>query len=84
MRAMTKKMESGDETDQAINKVLHNLVSNVLVGFNPNSSPDDPNLTKTAKLELRNSALIYELATCLPFVKIAPGRYLVGTEIRAI
>ena len=28
--------------------------------------------------------MIYELATCLPFVKLESGRYLVGTEIRAI
>jgi len=28
--------------------------------------------------------LIYELATCLPFVKIKQGIYLVGTEIRSI
>ena len=28
--------------------------------------------------------MIYELATCLPFVKLSPGRYIVGTEIRSI
>ena len=28
--------------------------------------------------------MIYELATCLPFVKLSTGRYLVGTEVRQI
>lgn len=51
--------------------------------FDPNAK-EDPNMTKTQKLERKNSGLIYELATCLPFVKIAAGRYLVGTEVRAI
>lgn len=37
MRAMTQKMQKGDETDQAIQKVLSNLVQNVLVDFDPNA-----------------------------------------------
>lgn len=47
MRAVTQKFEKGDETDQAIKKVLHNLVTNVLSNFDPNNNVEnDPNLTK--------------------------------------
>ena len=77
-------MEKGDETDLAIKKVLENLVKHVLTDFNPNSNDQDLKLTPKQQLERKNQALIYELATILPFVKLAAGRYLVGTEIRSI
>ena len=83
MKNLTKKMENGDETDRAIHKVLTNLVTTYLKNFNPNADLDT-NLTYDQKLEQENQHLIYELATCLPFVKLAPGSYLVGTEIRSI
>ena len=38
------------------------------------------------KLEKQNQRLIYELATCLPLVKVydTDGMYLVGTEFKKI
>ena len=85
MRSLSLKMQKGDETDQAIQKVLQNLVKNFLDLYNPDSlNESNQNLTQTQKLEQKNQSLIYELATCLPFVKIAPGKYLVGTDIRYI
>lgn len=76
-------MQAGDELDQAITKVLANLVNSVLIGFDPNAEENE-NMSAHQKLEHRNQAIIYQLATCLPFIKIATGRYLMGTEIRAI
>lgn len=64
--------------------MLQNLVNNYLIGFDPNAVDNDPNLIEEQKLEKKNQNLIYELATCLPFVKIKQGVYLVGTEIRPI
>ena len=84
MRATTMKMSKGDETDQAIQKVLYNLVNHFLTDFDPDSVENDENLTMDQKLEKKNQSLIYELATCLPFVKLETGRYLVGTEVRSI
>ena len=84
MRATTLRMAKGDETDQAIQKVLHNLVNNYLTEYDPDSVENDQNLTMEQKLEKKNQSLIYELATCLPFVKLETGRYLVGTEVRSI
>ena len=84
MRATTMRMSKGDETDQAIQKVLHNLVNNYLTEYDPDSVENDQNLTMDQKLEKKNQSLIYELATCLPFVKLETGRYLVGTEVRSI
>jgi len=83
LRTLTQKMKGGDETDLAIQKVLHNLVQHVLVDFDPNNT-DLSNLTPTQRLEKRNQQLIYELATCLPFVKLATGKYLIGSEVRMI
>ena len=82
MRATTLRMAKGDETDQAIQKVLQNLVNHYLTDFDPDEVESDQNLTVDQKLEKKNQSLIYELATCLPFVKLSPGRYLVGTEVR--
>ena len=42
MRAMTLKMDSNDELDMAIKKVLANLVNHVLIGYNPNSTNTEP------------------------------------------
>ena len=85
LRSVTKRMSRGDETDQAIQKVLRNLVNDFLTSYDPEKKfEDDPNLTKGQKIEKKNQVLIYELATCLPFVKLAAGRYLVGTELRYI
>ena len=83
LRTLTQKMKGGDETDLAIQKVLHNLVQHVLVDFDPNNT-DYSNLTPTQRLEKRNQQLIYELATCLPFVKLTAGKYLIGSEVRQI
>lgn len=83
LRTLTQKMKGGDETDLAIQKVLHNLVQHVLVDFDPNNT-DLSNLTPTQRLEKRNQQLIYELATCLPFVKLTTGKYLIGSEVRMI
>ena len=44
------------------------------------SSPRD----QAKNLERQNQHLKEELATCLPFCKVAPGQYLIGTEIRKI
>ena len=84
MRATTLRMAKGDETDQAIQKVLQNLVNHYLTDFDPDEVENDTKLTIDQRLEKKNQSLIYELATCLPFVKLAPGRYLVGTEVRSI
>ena len=70
MRSTTLKMAKGDETDQAIQKVLQNLVNNYLTDYDPSAVDNDPNLTTTQKLDKKNQNLIYELATCLPFVKL--------------
>lgn len=43
MRSTTLKMSLGDETDQAINKVLQNLVNNFLTNL---GLDNDANLTK--------------------------------------
>ena len=51
MRSTTLRMSKGDECDQAIQKVLQNLVNNYLIGFDPNSVDNDPNLTEEQKLE---------------------------------
>lgn len=84
MRATTLRLAKGDETDQAIQKVLQNLVNHYLTDFDPDEVESDQNLTVDQKLEKKNQSLIYELATCLPFVKLSTGRYLVGTEVRQI
>ena len=34
--------------------------------------------------EKKNQTLVYEMAACLPFVKIGENKYLLGTEIRQI
>ena len=54
MRSLTKKMAKGDEVDQAITKVLNNLVRNFLIGYDPNATENDANLTKAQKLEKKN------------------------------
>ena len=51
----------------------------MLIDFDPNVTENDPNLTEKQKNEKINQHLIYELATCLPYVKLSAGRYLVGT-----
>ena len=84
MRATTLRMAKGDETDQAIQKVLQNLVNHYLTDFDPDEVENDTKLTIDQRLEKKNQSLIYELATCLPFVKLSTGRYLVGTEVRQI
>ena len=46
LHSVTRRMSRGDETDRAIQKVLTNLVNNVLTGCDPdNNFNDDPNLT---------------------------------------
>ena len=60
-----------------------NLAKNVLVDFDPNDH-EMANLTKAQQLEKKNQSLIYELATCLPFVKLGPGKFLIGSEVRNI
>ena len=54
MRAMTFKMDQGDELDQAIKKVLANLVNHVLGGYDPNRSPTQEPQTEAKQLEQRN------------------------------
>jgi len=52
MRSLSLKMQKGDETDQAIQKVLQNLVKNFLDLYNPDSlNESNQNLTQTQKLE---------------------------------
>ena len=51
MRMLSKKMNKGDATDQAIQKVLQNLVNDVLHNFDPSVVENDQNLTKMQKLE---------------------------------
>lgn len=59
---------------------MSNVVNEVISG---NYSVKDGKQSFT-KLEHRNQQIIHELATCLPFVKISPGKYFIGTEIRNV
>ena len=82
-RGITKRLKKGDDVDQAIGSVLSNFISKVLT-HDSNAVENDQNLTQIQKLEKKNLNLINELATCLPYVKLSPGRYLIGTEIRSV
>ena len=80
MRAQTKEVDQYDELDWAIRKIRASLVNEVITD---NFSAKDGKDSFT-KLERRNAQLIHELATCTPFVKVAAGKYFIGTEIRQI
>ena len=89
MRAQTRKVDDYDELDWAIRKIRASLVDEVICetgGFGEQIQQDGRVFIGDAmdKLERRNSMLIHELATCIPFVKVGNGKYFLGTEVRQI
>lgn len=81
LRQVTQRLESGGEMDQCIVKVLRNLTNKVL---NDYADRDLSSLSKAELLDRQEKQVVFELATCLPILKLDEAKYLIGTEARML
>jgi len=84
MRASAQTLAKGDAIDRAISRILTEIcsVSSRITGRSFEDIGEGAQGTRAEKTATNKESLETELVTYMPFVKLATGKYLIGTHVR--